>query len=90
MARTTFWLLEQEQKAKEKAKKAEKKKSKVVGFAELNAKEAQKAIADIDDLERLEKLLELEVEGNNRKTVIEPLETKIEELQEEDQSEGDK
>ena len=85
MSLTGFQRRRRKKKAEEKAQKAKK-----VDILDGNVSEVQKAIANIDILERLEKLLELEVEGNNRKTVIEPLETKIEELQEEDQSEGDK
>ena len=86
MSLTGFNRRRRRAKQKEKEKQVEKevKKPEIVGFTELNAKDSQKAISNIDDLERLEKLLAIELENKDRKTVREPLEAKIAELKKEE------
>ncbi len=83
MGATTFYLLEQERKARETAtrERSEKEEAKKTDITKLTVKEAIKLVEECNDKERLKKWLSEEAKGENRKTLIEPLEEKISELE---------
>lgn len=84
MGATTFYLLEQERKAREKAARERSEKeeeAKKTDITKLTVKEAIKLVEECNDKEQLKKWLSEEAKGENRKTLIEPLEEKIAELE---------
>lgn len=83
MGATTFYLLEQERKTRETAtrERSEKEEAKKTDITKLTVKEAIKLVEECNDKKQLKKWLSEEAKGENRKTLIEPLEEKISELE---------
>lgn len=74
---------------KSKAKKAEKKEGHPLpDISEMNVGEVQKLIEATEDVELLKKLHEIEMANKNRKTVLEPLKEKLEELEAVEEGQG--
>ncbi|MTI62178.1 MAG: hypothetical protein FH762_19705 [Firmicutes bacterium] len=93
MGRTTFYLLEQEQKQKKtvsrkSGKEARKEKNKdEVNITDLTVDEGVVLIKETNDIDKIMKWLADESQGKKRKTLIEPLEERMVELEDNNENE---